>query len=218
MLAFKNYENNETTFQVRDAVASMGLIASLVTANVAPGAIRGYIRTAKQLPAIQAAMENKGWQLSGTGYFSAVFVRGAVAVKIGLKKEDSGAVYAAWCRANQGKPGVPVIHAIEHFAHCYVAVMNRLHPLDLSDPYTACEYAEVEAVFSERDERSNTFAVVNTARQILEFFRGVAAFDLTRNNVMQDDAGNLVITDPVSYSADNDNGYTFTGAASSEQS
>lgn len=196
-------------FQINDAIKAMPEIAKIVEDNT-HGQVSGYVRTTKELPRIQAAMERKGWAFSGSGYFSAVFIKGSVAIKIGLKKEDSGAMYAAWCRANQGKPGVPNVYAIQHYGPCYISVTDRLFPLDLSDPYTLCEFKDVEAVFHYPAEATDAFAVTKTAREIREFFAGVASFDLSIRNVMQDEGGNLVITDPVSYSASNDDGYTYT--------
>ena len=47
--------------------------------------------------------------------------------KVGFKKDDSGAAYAAFCRNNQGRAGIPIIHNIEMLpTGQYVVMMDRL--------------------------------------------------------------------------------------------
>lgn len=158
---------------------------------------------------IRDMMAGLGFAYSGSGHFAAVWTRGDAAIKIGLKKEDSGATYAAWARANKGKPGVPAIHALSRGYFCYVVVMDRLHKFDErgADPHTRAEYECIyDALKTGRRDYASRFPTVNTAADIHEFFVGLAEFDLHPGNVMLH-YGNLIITDPVSYCgiAANDN-------------
>ena len=70
----------------------------------------------------------------GHGFFSAVYSEPAdnsVVYKVGFKKDDSGAAYAAFCRNNQGRAGIPVIHNIEMLpTGQYVVMMERLQSND----------------------------------------------------------------------------------------
>ena len=70
----------------------------------------------------------------GHGFFSAVYSEPAdnsVVYKVGFKKDDSGAAYAAFCRNNQGRAGIPVVHNIEMLTTGqYVVMMDRLQSND----------------------------------------------------------------------------------------
>jgi hypothetical protein len=160
-----------------------------------------YVDEHPALPAITAFMKEEGWELSGSGFFSAVFVRGGLALKVGLKKEDSGATYAAWARANQGKAGVPVIYAIDKFTRCYVVLLDRCHPFDRGTAGTQlrCEATMVRDIIEHGDSPVIEMPITVTAHEIRTFFDGIAFFDVNSGNIMVDRFGRLVITDPVSY-------------------
>jgi len=70
----------------------------------------------------------------GHGFFSAVYSEpedNSVVYKVGFKKDDSGAAYAAFCRNNQGRAGIPIIHNIEMLpTGQYVVMMDRLQSND----------------------------------------------------------------------------------------
>ena len=70
----------------------------------------------------------------GHGFFSAVYSEpedNSVVYKVGFKKDDSGAAYAAFCRNNQGRAGIPVVHNIEMLpTGQYVVMMDRLQSND----------------------------------------------------------------------------------------
>ena len=77
---------------------------------------------------VQEAQAN-GFIKLGSGHFSQAWTHPDVkdyVIKVGFKKEDSGSAYAAWCRANQGLAGVPVIYGIERYNKCYVVLMDKL--------------------------------------------------------------------------------------------
>lgn len=150
------------------------------------------------LPPLIDALAEDGWAYAGAGHFSAVFVKGGLALKLGFKVNDTGAMYAAWCRANQALPGVPIIYAISKFSSCYVVLTRRYDKLGVSDEdeeVSALKYA----VNCGKGDRLSPFDTVMTGITIREFFDGVATFDLHKDNLMQDHHGGIVITDPISY-------------------
>jgi hypothetical protein len=167
--------------------------------------VDGYkVRHQEVLPELIKFFKEEGWSFSGSGFFSAVFVRKGLALKVGLKTEDSGATYAAWCRANQGRPAVPTIYAIEKFRRCYVVLMERCFPLykdipSSRDPRVHAECAMLTAVIDGAEPVAG-FPATLTAKSIRAFFEGIATFDLHTGNVMLDRMGEVVITDPVSVS------------------
>lgn len=171
----------------------------------------------------------KGFSLLGSGFFSGAFshkdLPGRV-IKVGLKKEDSGAAYAAWCRANQHLEGVPVIHHISRHASCYIVVLDRLEPFcqhvntngygdyewveqndaqqSIIDAYDAAK----RGIYGAGNVHEEHSALYNTCRAIWEFFSGIASFDLHDENVMVDPkTKKLVITDPVSFVQEGLNGF-----------
>ena len=84
--------------------------------------------------AMNEALGKHGYEHLGHGFFSAVYSEpedDSVVYKVGFKKDDSGAAYAAFCRNNQGRSGIPVIHNIEMLpTGQYVVMMERLQSND----------------------------------------------------------------------------------------
>ena len=80
--------------------------------------------------AMNEALGKHHYEHLGHGFFSAVYSEpedNSVVYKVGFKKDDSGAAYAAFCRNNQGRTGIPVIHSIEMLpTGQYVVMMERL--------------------------------------------------------------------------------------------
>ena len=80
--------------------------------------------------AMNEVLEGWGYNHLGHGFFSAVYDDSqddSIVYKVGFKKEDSGAAYAAFCRANQGFAGIPVIHNIATLTTGqYVVMMDKL--------------------------------------------------------------------------------------------
>ena len=156
-----------------------------------------------------AAMASElGYTFQGNGFFSAVFSHVSLpgrVIKVGFKKEDSGAAYAAFCRANPGLQGLPVIHAIARHDACYTVVLDHLKPYSAKSPEVLDQYNVVRTQimsdawdFCEAYDEA-TQGLQGTAAHIREFFYGVASFDMHEGNVMLDHTDNIVITDPVSY-------------------
>lgn len=159
-------------------------------------------------PTLKAVAEDLGFTFLGAGHFSAAFshemLPGRV-IKVGFKKEDSGAAYAAWCRMNQGRVGVPTIHAIARHQSCYTVVLDhltRFRPSECEDEDSYCQYELATSTLHGHDmdiwnERS--MDLKQTVYDIRAFFKDIASFDLHSDNVMLDSDGDLVITDPVSW-------------------
>ncbi|UVX31355.1 serine-threonine kinase [Klebsiella phage VLCpiA3c] len=156
--------------------------------------------------------KDAGFNLLGNGHFSAAFkhelLPGRV-IKVGFKKEDSGAAYVAFCRMHQGRVGIPNVYHVARHAGCYTVVLDELEPCqrrenDEHDRYADLAYYFVEgesdpAEYSEADQ-----PFIETCQMIRKFFYGIASFDMHSGNIMFAKDGKPVITDPVSFSADRD--------------
>lgn len=144
----------------------------------------------------------------GNGHFSVAYkhpmLPGKV-LKVGLKKEDSGAAYVAFCRMHAGREGIPVIHDVQRFEGCYIVVLDELLPVGYDEWYQHGSQAICDAVhdsqFNLEDySRKPSTEFLETCRLIHEFFKGIAKFDMHPGNVMIDPkTGKLIITDPVSF-------------------
>ena len=178
---------------------------------------------------LDCMMKDAGFNRLGNGHFSAAYEHALLpgkAIKVGFKKEDSGAAYVAFCRMHQGQAGIPVVHDVQRHAGCYTVVMDKLLPIEgLS--YKRREHMELEALWehvegavytSEKSWHEHVklckaqgywpefseygLAVIETCRKIHKFFYGIASFDMHRGNAMMDTNGHLVIIDPVSFTAE----------------
>lgn len=106
----------------------------------------GSINYQSWWPIFVRRLESMGFDLLGAGYFSAAFSHSDcpdLAFKVGFKKEDSGAAYAAFCRNYQsnvkaGRCGyskdiakhLPEILHIERQEKCYMVVMPQYETLE----------------------------------------------------------------------------------------
>lgn len=187
--------------------------------------------------AVEVLAREHGYKLLGLGHFAAAFEHEDLpgyAIKVGFKKDDSGAAYAAFCRENAGMAGLPVIHLVKRFSRAYMVAMDKYRSLDeIGGDY--CRDGEtyeqrvlnvswrvVNAVIDHCEMPSNALSwwldsaarsefahleaqyikdLAQTARKIHTFFYGLASFDTHRANVMVDNNGRLIITDPVSWTA-----------------
>lgn len=162
-------------------------------------------------------LDDAGFELLGSGYFSAAFRHRLLpqkVIKVGFKKEDSGAAYAAFCRMNQGKQGIPTIHDIQRHAGCYTVVLDELRPLmptvwgDVDENYedenVVDQFNVVRGIISYNETFSGGADpliddLAETAKEIRKFFDGIASFDMHAGNAMVDSNGHVIITDPVSF-------------------
>ncbi|AGZ17777.1 kinase [Vibrio phage phi-A318] len=173
--------------------------------------VRDFEKTAKE----------QGYVKLGSGFFSQAWTHPEIknyAIKLGFKKEDSGAAYAAFCRDNQDLEGIPTIYGLERFSSCYVVLMDKLVAYDkltrifktkreyyraagktaLEYPAFMKQFGKLEEIFYCNDN-DESLPIYKTAIRVRDFFRGIAKFDLHSGNVMVDKFGHLVITDPVSF-------------------
>lgn len=173
---------------------------------------------------LDAITKDAGFKRLGNGHFSIAYshplLPGKV-LKVGLKKEDSGAAYVAFCRMHQGLEGIPVIYDVERYAGCYIVVLDELEPIinanwDIIEPIhdrifglvmSAVECSEVayreRKALHVRALSSQDEALLTTCRMIHEFFKGIAKFDMHCGNAMIDKrTGRIVITDPVSFTVE----------------
>lgn len=143
----------------------------------------------------------------GKGYFSAVFTMpeyfgSDVVVKACVDPGELGFVYLADCMQNPG-PHLPTVYHVERMfgvggkALGYVAVLKKLRP---------CTEAEKVKYYSEmgRDVRHTvTEPAVNSSSfhhqcfNVFSKYSPFAGWDLHADNVMYDEHGNLIITDPI---------------------
>lgn len=158
--------------------------------------------------------KDAGFNLLGNGHFSAAFkhelLPGRV-IKVGFKKEDSGAAYVAFCRMHQGRVGIPNVYHVARHAGCYTVVLDELEPCQRRENETHEHYADLANYFVETDEEpeehhEKDLAFIETCQMIRKFFYGIASFDMHSGNIMFTKDGKPVITDPVSFSADRDRG------------
>lgn len=156
--------------------------------------------------------KDAGFNLLGNGHFSAAFkhelLPGRV-IKVGFKKEDSGAAYVAFCRMHQGRVGIPSVYHVARHAGCYTVVLDELEPCqrrenDAHDHYADLAYYFVEGESDPEDYAEADQSFIETCQMIRKFFYGIASFDMHSGNIMFTKDGKPVITDPVSFSADRD--------------
>ena len=155
-------------------------------------------------------MRDAGFRMLGNGHFSAAYshemLPGRV-IKVGFKKEDSGAAYTAFCRMHQGRAGIPNIYHVARHAGCYTVVLDRLNSCD-GDNDVHAAYADLARYFVESDCHDASdfepgeYEFIETCKMIREFFKGIASFDMHNGNIMFDDNDVPYITDPVSFSHD----------------
>jgi len=186
-----------------------------------PAIDRGAVKNQYWWQGLVTRLKGKDSLLLGSGYFSGAFTHPTddnKVIKIGFKKEDSGAAYAAFCRQHQGEYGVPEIYFLDRFKSVYVVVMKRyvtyaegvsyqearnsrhdiLEGADSERAYNQCRYVLRDECLTRKKH-----AIVDFSKKIYNFFNGVARFDIHNENIMFDmDTDSLIITDPVSFSED----------------
>lgn len=154
--------------------------------------------------------KDAGFNLLGNGHFSAAFkhelLPGKV-IKVGFKKEDSGAAYVAFCRMHQGRVGIPNVYHVARHAGCYTVVLDELEPCNRSGNHLHGHYADlayyfVECDYAPEEHRQKDLPFIETCLMIRKFFYGIASFDMHSGNIMFTKDGKPVITDPVSFSQD----------------
>lgn len=150
-------------------------------------------------------LEALGFHLLGNGHFSAVYRHELLpqrAIKCGLKKEDSGAAYVAFCRMHQGRAGIPNVYDVQRHSGCYTVVLDELCEFDYQDDDHAyhLDVAYTQILGDEPWPENREYTeFAETCKEIRKFFEGIAVFDMHTGNIMFTSAGEPVITDPVSF-------------------
>lgn len=161
---------------------------------------------------LRGLMLDAGFRMLGNGHFSAAYshemLPGRV-IKVGFKKEDSGAAYTAFCRMHQGRAGIPNVYHVARHAGCYTVVLDHLNSCDRYANDTHAKYASAAQEFIECSggdadwyKEFVSMEFIETCKLIREFFHGIASFDMHSGNIMFDDNDVPYITDPVSFSHD----------------
>lgn len=108
-------------------------------------------------------------QCLGSGYFAMAvrlpFLKNKV-VKIGFKKEDSGAAYAAYCRRNKDFQNISKIHFIKRYDNFYMVVMDEY--LKLNDVIYSDETSTKDKLFIELSYKIIDFAIMYNSRYTIE--------------------------------------------------
>lgn len=156
-----------------------------------------------------------GFKMLGNGHFSAAYSHPLLpnrVIKVGFKKEDSGAAYTAFCRMYQGRAGIPNVYDVQRHAGCYTVVLDALKDYDCydndeHDKYAAIASSIIDCNSDEHDKLTGWDGeFVETCKLIRKFFEGIASFDMHSGNIMFSDDDIPFITDPVSFSRKKDGG------------
>lgn len=156
-----------------------------------------------------------GFKMLGNGHFSAAYSHPLLpnrVIKVGFKKEDSGAAYTAFCRMYQGRAGIPNVYDVQRHAGCYTVVLDALNDCERFNNDEHYKYAEIasDIIDYKSDEHDGLTGwdgeFVETCKLIRKFFEGIASFDMHSGNIMFSDDGTPFITDPVSFSQKKDGG------------
>lgn len=156
-----------------------------------------------------------GFKMLGNGHFSAAYSHPLLpnrVIKVGFKKEDSGAAYTAFCRMYQGRAGIPNVYDIQRHAGCYTVVLDALNDCERFNNDEHYKYAEIASdIIDCKSDKHDVLTgwdgeFVETCKLIRKFFEGIASFDMHNGNIMFSDDDTPFITDPVSFSQKKDGG------------
>lgn len=153
--------------------------------------------------------KDAGFTRLGNGHFSAAYSHPLLpnrVIKVGFKKEDSGAAYTAFCRMHQGRPGIPNIYDVQRHAGCYTVVLDKLYECDEDGNDEHFKYVNFARDIIEYNSSEYVDLTgwdgdfVETCKMIRKFFEGIARFDMHAGNIMFTRGDVPYITDPVSFS------------------
>lgn len=156
-----------------------------------------------------------GFKMLGNGHFSAAYSHPLLpnrVIKVGFKKEDSGAAYTAFCRMYQGRAGIPNVYDVQRHAGCYTVVLDALNDCERYGNDAHYKYAEIASDIIDYNSDVHDGLTgwdgefVETCKLIRKFFEGIASFDMHSGNIMFSDDDTPYITDPVSFSQKKDGG------------
>lgn len=196
----------------------VALLADLVNAETEDGTLTELhtcLESQDWWHTLHELTKDAGFKRLGNGHFSAAYshplLPGKV-IKVGFKKEDSGAAYTAFCRMYQGRAGIPNVYDVQRHAGCYTVVLDALNDCESWGNETHEKYAEIarDIIDYKSDAHDELTGwdgeFVETCKLIRKFFEGIAAFDMHSGNIMFSDDDTPFITDPVSFSQKKDGG------------
>ena len=170
----------------------------------------------------------EGWNYVGEGYFSLAVAHSSrpdYIFKICCRPDDGYPEYAAWCvsKFNDGThvdlciPHIPFVH--RSLAHVRIVPVQRLREIpdghtegaDIYDGETLydeelCDqvdmiqqYFEVLLGFQDEDAFYVSPKMQATLEAIVQSFKGLSGVDIHRGNVMLNDDGEMILTDPLGF-------------------
>lgn len=162
-----------------------------------------------------------GLRSIGSGAFSTCYEIIGVedkVIKIGMRTEDAYNAYVGYCRQHQGEEGIPNIYFVKQLPNgMLVTILDRLYNdtlritketvnpfiLDRLDYHGLSTWRFSESPKRFRREYAGDFKELQrTVDNIIVFFKDIARIDLHEGNYMFTKEGKVVITDPVSYTAE----------------
>lgn len=157
---------------------------------------------------IRTRLDAMGYKCIGAGHFSLVFAHDddapGVVFKISLREFDAYAAYAMHVRQIGGGDHLPVIYEIGRVGEYTVYALEGYFPADQYMDW--CELCDTVDNMRELPNSARG-SLYDTVRRIAAHFKGVARLDLHIGNVMWcERRGQLIITDPVSFTKEFDNG------------
>lgn len=161
---------------------------------------------------IASLLMTDGWTRVGSGHFALVVEHpdypGRV-FKVSHKPADSYLAYAMWARDNAGlSRHLPTIHNIVQTPDFVLYELDKLTPMSREEYDREWLYDLVNVAFGTSLRRTGGIDVVKhrdvlaLCERIGEYFQGVSTVDLHHENLMFDNDGTIIITDPVSFRED----------------
>lgn len=194
----------------------VGLLAEMVNVETSDGEgteLNECLEGQDWWQTLDCLTRDAGFRRLGNGHFSAAYSHPLLpnrVIKVGFKKEDSGAAYTAFCRMHQGRAGIPNIYDVQRHAGCYTVVLDALIECDSWGNDEHEKYAEIaREVIENKSQEYNHLTgwdgeFVETCKEIRKFFDGIARFDMHAGNIMFTRGDVPYITDPVSFSQKKD--------------
>lgn len=153
---------------------------------------------------VSNAYTNSNVKHLGAGYFSVVFTMAEfgedVVVKACVDPKEIGFVYLAYCKAHPAKH-LPVVYHVERMFTPsgspvgYVAVLKKLRPLNTKGCQEFCNLGYIREYVDAEVRTKGTLG--EAIAHVHDVFGKLAQWDLHGENVMQDEHGTVIITDPI---------------------
>lgn len=169
-----------------------------------------------------------GWRYVGYGHYSLAMrhsSRPDYIFKICCRADDGYPEYATWCvsKFNDGThvdlciPHIPFVHlVVDHVRIVPVQRLEKIYSgytgnteldygelLDAVDAIKCCMRSMLGlTVYREEDECAVSPKMQATLKAIVQSFKGLRGVDIHSDNVMLNDNGEMILTDPLGYAGD----------------